>query len=324
MNSITKRKLSFEEIQDLARQVFGEEIYVKSHTDLADGWYNSAYLIVLSDMRQVILKISPPSNVKNLTYEKNIMDTEVEVLRLIKNIGTIPVPEVLYYDNSKRILDSEYFFMEKIDGVPYNNIKESLPETERNEIERQLGIYNKLINDIEGEKFGYFAANSKRSDNWPEAFINMLDDILNDGKEYNVKLPLEYNKIKELIMTNLSVFDEVVAPQLVHWDLWDGNVFINNENKIAGIIDFERALWGDPLMEVYFGDMFRSESFCKGYGRDTLTSEKSKIRRIIYNIYVYLILFIECDYRKYGDEKHKKWTHDLLEKELNLLLEITK
>ena len=53
--------------------------------------------------------------------------------------------------------------------------------------------------------------------------------------------------------------DEVQSPRLVHWDLWDGNVFVDPATaQITGISDFERSLWGDPLMEVNFGALPRS------------------------------------------------------------------
>ena len=67
---------------------------------------------------------------------------------------------------------------------------------------------------------------------------------------------------------NLDVLDEVSEPALVHWDLWAGNVFVK-DGKITGITDFERALWGDPLMEHYFRmitEPKRPEAFLRGYG----------------------------------------------------------
>ena len=36
---------------------------------------------------------------------------------------------------------------------------------------------------------------------------------------------------------------------------WEGNIFVDQikgEYHIVGITDFERAFWGDPLMELFF------------------------------------------------------------------------
>ena len=45
-----------------------------------------------------------------------------------------------------------------------------------------------------------------------------------------------------------TVFDEVKEPSLVHWDMWEGNVFVK-EKHVLGIIDWERAMWGEAFMD---------------------------------------------------------------------------
>ena len=103
----------------------------------------------------------------------------------------------------------------------------------------------------------------------------------------------------------------------MHWDLHDGNIFVNKEtNEISGIIDFERAFWGDPLIEFYFGDFCEKDSFIEGYGINLFKEESSLSRRILYNIYLGLIMVIECKYRRVEDPEHLKWTHSNLEKEI--------
>lgn len=111
---------------------------------------------------------------------------------------------------------------------------------------------------------------------------------------------------------------EVATPSLVHWDLWDGNVFVEN-GRITGLIDCERALWGDPLMEYYFrslaGDNF---PFCRGYGKEAFTNAERE-RMELYDWYLALILRIECVYRQYSDENHIKWAAENLQQCWNKL-----
>jgi aminoglycoside phosphotransferase (APT) family kinase protein len=322
MKSITKRKLSMAEINVLVQKSFGNRNEVKSISEFEDGWFNAIYLCTLKDGREVILKISPSSEVKVLRYEKNIMKAEVEVLKLLKKGGNIPVPWVYCYDASRTIIDNEYFFMEKINGEPYNKIKESLSEKERETIEIELGMYNKKINSIVGEHFGYFAQEDKKTDNWSEAFYIMIKDILMDGKEYDIKLPLSYDEIDELILKRLKVLEEVDEPRLVHWDIHDGNVFINSEGKISGIIDCERALWGDPLMEFYFSNLINSSYFNNGYGESMLDTKEKVCRRHMYNMYLYLIMVIECKYREYDNAEQEQWSYNMLEAEINAIKSI--
>ena len=76
-----------------------------------------------------------------------------------------------------------------------------------------------------------------------------------------------------------------------------------------GIIDFERALWDDPLMEYYFSHFNQTSPFLEGYGKTTLTpSEKG--RRALYDFYLDLIFCIECPFRQYEDLNHLQWARD--------------
>ena len=69
--------------------------------------------------------------------------------------------------------------------------------------------------------------------------------------------------------------DEVTEPRYVEWDLWDSNVLVR-DGAIVGIIDHERAFYGDPLIEAgfvatqlpAFGD---PTAFMRGYGQGELT-----------------------------------------------------
>jgi aminoglycoside phosphotransferase (APT) family kinase protein len=318
MESITKTPLSREVIIALLKNTFGNYIEVSEVKEIEDGWFNAIYLIYLNDDREVVLKVAPPTDVKVLRYEKNIMRTEVEVMELIKSRTNVPVPKIYIYDTSGTIIENEYFIMEKVKGKTYNLIKEGLPEEKKKIIEIELGKYNKQINNIKNNRFGSIAQKEKTSSKWSEAFLNLVRDILMDGKEYEVKLPFDYDYIEALFLENVEIFDTITEACLVHWDLHDGNVLANeNGNKINGIIDFERAFWGDPLIEIYFGDFYNKTYFNKGYGIELLNSEEAVLKRILYNIYLYLIMVIECKYRNVQNQEHIRWTYTTLENEIN-------
>ena len=51
--------------------------------ELKEGWFNVVYDLRLADGREVILKIAPPADAEILTYERNIMETEVGSMRLV-------------------------------------------------------------------------------------------------------------------------------------------------------------------------------------------------------------------------------------------------
>lgn len=315
MKSITKVDVSDNVLNQIVKRAFGKEAEMTYNEELTHGCFNAAYKIGLNDDREVILKISPSKNIKVLRYEKDIMNTEVTVLRMLKDV--IPVPEVYYYDKTMEIIDSEYFFLECLKGQPYNTIKGELTEEQRHSIEVELGSYNKKINEITDDNFGYFDLN-RRASKWSTFFNSIVLDILEDGIECDIELSVPYEDIKKIILDNFEVLDEVTVPRLVHWDLWDGNVFIK-DGKIEGLIDCERALYGDPLIEFYFSDFHDSTSFCEGYGSVLPITEGEKIRRILYNIYLYLIMAIEYTYRGYDDEEHREWVLKSLKDEVDKL-----
>lgn len=314
----TKRKLHAEELEAIVRQTFGEQNRVVECTELKGGMFCCVLSILLHDGLEVILKLAPPDDVDLLTYEKDIMKNEVEVLRLFKASGKLPVPGVLHFDSSRNIINREYFFMEKIPGHVYWVVKNSLPEADRNHIESELGRYNKIINSVTGNEFGSFSDSTKRRSSWADTFLMMVDDLLQDGHVRDVKLPMKYNELRSLLESKKEILNQVVKPCLVHYDLWDGNVIIDESGTITGLIDFERVLWGDPLMEFYFGNLRDCTYFSRGYGFH-IASEGARYRRSIYNVYFHLIKLIECAYRGANDEGHRNWAFRMLENVLEPL-----
>jgi hypothetical protein len=71
------------------------------------------------------------------------------------------------------------------------------------------------------------------------------------------------------------------------------------DDRITGVIDHERAFWGDPIMEAGFlGAATEGEGagFVAGYGRGPLTPDELERRRL-YNLHLFLIMVIETVYR---------------------------
>lgn len=306
MESWNKSKLTDVELQAIIYQAFSQSY--ESARELSDGWANTAYSIVLSDGRAVVLKVAPSHDKHVMRCEKNNMKTEVEVLRMVGSTEGLPVPRIYTYDPSYSLIPSEYFIMEHIQGVPYNKIKSTLTHQEIERIEQQLGVYSRSINAYRGSSFGYFAKEDGCHETWSEAFQAMIGDVLTDGIDADVILPVSYAEIEREISRKVDTLVDVKEACLVHWDLWDGNIFIH-EGRISGIVDFERAFWGEPLIEYYFGRLARASAFQIGYGKFVLTDSERR-RRALYDLYLDLILVIECAYRKYDNPNHIKWVHE--------------
>ncbi|QYR23615.1 aminoglycoside phosphotransferase family protein [Paenibacillus sp. sptzw28] len=309
MESGIKNKLDAKQLKAVIRQVFNES--VQEARELSDGWANTAYSILLGSGRKVVLKAAPVKDTKVMRYENNIMTAEVMAMKLIGGKDILPVPRIYAHDDSFSILNSEYFIMEYLEGEPLNKIRDSLSMEETASIQYELGVCNRRLNEIEGSQFGYFGQVNRTGNGWKETFCKMLLDVLADGRDAGVELPVDYSQIERELHGASDVLSGVQRPYFVHWDLWDGNIFIN-DGRISGIIDFERAIWGDPLMEFYFSHFAKPEPFLEGYGQSAFSQEELA-RRALYDLYLDLILVIECPYRHYEDDNHIKWAYQNME-----------
>ncbi|MBB6695696.1 aminoglycoside phosphotransferase family protein [Cohnella xylanilytica] len=304
MEGTNKVKVRPEELNRLARAAF--DCGVAESLELTDGWANSAYKLVLDDGRKAVLKVAPTKNVKQMRYERNMMRAEVDAMRLMREVGGVPVPEVYLFDESETILPASYFIMEHLEGEPYNKARETMTPERRETVERELGVLNRRINEVKGNRFGLFAYETPYDDSWREAFRWLIRGVLEDGREMGVGLPAPYEEFEREIERRLPALDEVKEPRLVHWDLWAGNVFVQGD-RITGIIDFERAMWGDPLIEHYFSHFDDTTAFKQGHGWHAEEPGR-RIRRSLYDLYLDLILVVECQFRQYTDRDHVEWT----------------
>lgn len=323
MYALSKIHVSIETAQAIATAHFGGQAKINRYTELTEGMYNSAYLIEFADGQKLVMKIAPPDHVKVLRYEKNIMKTDVEVLRLIRAQTQVPVPEVFAYDTSRRLMENDYYLMAFAPGMGLHKLRPNLSAADQHAIDFRTGEYLCQINAIPGSSFGYFSQLELHLPTWRETFKGMIKLVLQDGRDAGVELPLPYEMIPSQLQAFYSVLDEVTQPALVHWDLWDGNIFVDPETKeITGILDCERALWGDPLMEVNFGAFGLNPALLQGYGADLLSTPNAKVRRTLYNIYLWLIMIIESTYRCFETKDQENWARLKLIEELKNLQEI--
>jgi len=321
MESKTKEKLSCADIQRVANHTFGK-LPLLSVRELTDGWFNTAFHITMGEGQvQTVLKVGPPDEADILSYEKDLLRAEVETMKLVARNPDIPVPRITGDDFSRTYLPYDYYFMDFIDGTTWDKIRNTLSAAQNNIIEFQLGQITAHINAYENTTFGYYAF-GREIDNWPDAFRWMCELLYADAKRYQIAVELSEQEFFDKFEEHRVIFAEITRPQLVHWDLWAGNIFITfagDTPKIVGIIDFERALWGDPLMESYPGRLGGIRNYIAGYGEAILATHAQRLRRIFYNIYLHLIMIIEDGPRQFNDKGSVKWAQERLRQDIKML-----
>jgi aminoglycoside phosphotransferase (APT) family kinase protein len=305
MKSKTKNLLSDEQIIHLVKANFGEKTEVGKIEELKGGMFNSAYRIGRTNAGDtIILKVSVRPGTPVLSYEKDLMQTEVEVYRMISEQTSIPVPRILCADFSKQIIASDYFFMTALKGEVMTGIKKKLSKENLNAIKKDLGNYFAQIHRIKGPYFGYFTTEpSRQFSTWKKAFLNMYHDILKDGKVHGVSLP--YTRIERVLEKTSGLLDAIREPSLVDYDLWTGNIFLIKNSKgyqIEGVVDFERAFWGDPYADfppifMLAEDIWKDPVFWNSYSDASATQKKitgdDQVRITLYKMYIWLIMAVE-------------------------------
>ncbi len=311
MRSLTKRRLSEKDIEALARQALG--VGVDRIEELTDGWFSAAYAVSLADGRDAVLKVAPAPEVPLLTYESDLMHAEMLYYRVAASVG-MPVPPVYAVDLSGTALSSHYAFTGRLPGGPLDKAANPPGGPAEAALRGELGRQVARVHGAGGPFFGYPRRDGRtRSDRWRVSFLSMVDDILDDAVRLGADLGAPAGVVRALLHRHAPVLDEVRVPALVHFDLWDGNVFVDGSTRLTGVIDGERAFYGDPYAEFVSLALFRDiedvpgllAGYAAGAGRPVSLDAATRIRLGLYTGYLYLIMLTEGPTRGYAGPEHE-------------------
>ncbi|WP_051797063.1 phosphotransferase family protein [Catenuloplanes japonicus] len=262
--------------------------------DLAGGTFNAVLRVRLADGTRLIVKVAPPAGAKLMRYEHGLLPAEALYYRLAAGNS---VPEVVH-------AEPDLLIMTELPGVTL--AEADLPAEARARVRHALGGHLAALHTMPagaGTGFGY--PSGPLHPTWPGAFAAMIDALLADAEDAGLELPRPAHEITALI--DAAGLDAVTTPTLVHFDLWDGNILVTPDGQVTGLIDAERAFWGDPVADFASLALFREiaddASFLAGYRAAGGTFGEAEARRLrAYQIYLYLIMWIEVGPRGYPPE----------------------
>ena len=320
VESRTKTKLTQAQIGALLGAAF-DDATLRSAEELTDGYFNSVYRVEADGRPPLALKVAPPDDVDVLTYEHGLMRAEVEAMRLVEGDADVPIPRVRFADLSRTTLPVDFFFMDLVPGTSWTTLRDDLTEAQNAEIERQLGAITARVNRVVGPGFGYLGT-GPRFGRWSAALRWMLATLYADARRFGIESPVPESELLGAVARYSAALDAITEPRLVHWDVWAGNVFgrIDADGPtVTGVIDFERALWGDPLMEFIPSRLGDIAAYEAGYGQPQLATREQRLRRLLYNAYLGLVLVVEDGPRQYADKTTVEWGRGLLERAAAML-----
>jgi fructosamine-3-kinase len=295
MPSPTQRTLTPADIAALADLSFGAA--VEECAELTGGGYAAVWRVRLDGGRDVVLKVAAPSEVPLLRYEAGLLAAEADYFRLVRaRVPAVPVPDVLHEG-------PDWLFTSHLPGT-------ALPELDLDAAtaRRELGAAVARLHTVTGPRFGY-PGDRGHGHTWSVAFAAIVDDLLADAEAWRVDLPREPHVIAELVARDADVLDLVDRPALVHFDLWDGNVLAAPDDggvaRLSGLVDGERYLYGDPLIDFVSPALFRriedepDHPFLCGYADVTpLDLDPAACRRLrLYRMHLALLMAVEAPSR---------------------------
>ena len=186
-----------------------------------------------------------------------------------------------------------------------------MPENVIATIDKEIGKISCELTKVQNAEFG-FLGDDKRYESLFAFVKQMLKNLISDAKKRDIDILYDEQTLMTQLENDKSVFESIKNASLVHWDMWEGNVFVK-DGHVSGIIDWERALWGEPFMDDGFRMHNRREHFLEGFGQTSFSEDELKRLRW-YDIILYLTMMIEVFYREFDDKGQYFWAREMLTK----------
>jgi fructosamine-3-kinase len=287
--------LSFD-VETLARLVLAHVDVRRatlSFTPIRIGKHNTSYWVD-SDQGRWVLRIAPPDEAGFLFYERLMMRQEPELHRLIRAHAAVPVAEVVGHDFSRTLINRDYLVMTALPGTP---LSETTGLT-RSRFDRALGQVGERLRQLHAltatehlgvQAYGYLGAHRpmEPQPTWAQAFHIMWNKLIDDVAACGCYKPNEAQFMRDLLDLYIELFDRPVTPCLLHMDIWSQNILMDKNGSVTGLVDFDRALWGDVEIEFAVLDYcgISEPPFWEGYGAARDESKGAMIRRQFYLLY---------------------------------------
>jgi aminoglycoside phosphotransferase (APT) family kinase protein len=253
-------------------------------TPITTGKFNTSFFVDVG-LEQVVLRLAPPRDAIFVFYEKDMMRQEQEVQGLVRARTDAPVAAVLAFDDSHNHIERDYILMERLPGRPWTE----MPHVNQERVLAQMGQYLAQVHRIEADNYGYLGAHRPMEPqaNWLDAFQVMWHKMIEDVAAVGYYDQEECVLLRRLLSDHLSLFDRHVPASLLHMDIWHQNILVDDAGTITGVVDWDRALWGDPEIEFAVLDYcgISRPAFWEGYGQPRDESPAAQVRQVFYLLY---------------------------------------
>lgn len=284
------------------------------HTDaislapIPTGKFNDSYY-VLAGGEEYVLRIAPPHNDIYCFYEREMMRQEPAIHALLLEKTSVPVAKIYAFDDSMDIISREYLLMERLPGLAMSD----LPHMDEDGILRQIGKALAETHALQSDMYGYIGDHHpmEPQTSWVDAFGIMWRKLVDDVVSVGFYDEEERGIMLSTLDRYIRLFDRSFPASLMHMDLWAQNILVDDDDNLTGLLDWDRALWGDPEIEFAVLDYcgIAKPPFWEGYGKERDDSPEASVRNFFYLLYEmqkYIVIRHGRDHDTYAAMDHKQ------------------
>ena len=236
------------QILTMCQRAFGPSVHLVSARELSGGTFNTTFLITLKD-QQVILRIAPPPTASLSWDEQWLMRREYQIQPFFAALAPL-MPRILMQDFTHQLIDRDYVFQTYLPGERWDQLTDGFTLDEELQLWEQFGSLTKTIHSTVGTTFGgpYPAPEFPT---WSQAVLHRLERAIQTMIEAQLDIA-DIQSVLKILQRETGRLDAIQQPRLMHGDLWLFNILVTREvNRpiITGILDADRAWWGDPLAD---------------------------------------------------------------------------
>lgn len=296
-----QRHIPAEQLITLCAHLLGSSAAVDEIEELGGGLFNNTYHLKRANDADLILRVGPHPDVYVFSNETLLLRREYDISPAFASLKEL-IPQTIAVDFSHTFLNRDVMLQSFIPGELWDAVKDDLSQEENEQLWFELGVISAKIHAVNGRSFGQ-PAPMPSYQTWSESVIAIAEGMWQDLRT----LKLDESGVAayiDLLQQGRAFLDEIGVPSLLHGDLWPKNVLIDRTGstpRITGLLDAERAMWGDPQAEWIYYFLEIPESYWQGNGRFP-TTPAAQFRRHAYQGLYDIQIFLEAWRFAYADD----------------------
>ena len=247
------------------------------------GKFNDSFF-VSADSERLVLRIAPPKDAVFVFYERDMMRQEPGIHELLLRETSVPIARIVAFDDSHSVIPRDFLLMERLPGRPMTDAM----HVDENRVLRQVGECLAQVHALTAERYGYLGEHAPMEPQvaWLDAFRLMWRKLIDDVAAVGYYDADEQDPMVALLDDRLAFFDRTCPSSLLHMDVWAQNILVDGD-RLTGLVDWDRALWGDPEIEFAVLDYcgMSQPAFWEGYGQPRDESPAARVRNVLYLLY---------------------------------------